>query len=371
MVLGLRKYFSKEERHERKYQSTIKKGTKFLATEHYFFSQLKGDLAELKKDLGLEKDPHTKKEIFQSKTIADMKKAFRDFRYIGKAETRFERIEEHVEDALKAIKEKVTLSGTGKEVEDLIMRLHTEAADLIRSSSSYEGKIRKYLQDLKILVEKDKEKDAKDLVLEIQETIEQTERWIAALASDLNEAKNIHKASINASDNEHLAQECSEKNEFRQAAQFYLKAGKPRLALKALEKIPETQHDYADYYELMKRAYYELEEFQSAARYHLLGSLRYINQEALAKRWTHLRDTSDSIAHTFQKKRRFRWSLRAPKPAWQKFKTLVYGSSSLLEPKAKAWMLGYANYILGNKETAIKLFKEAGDMTAVESINPK
>ncbi len=361
-------YFSKKARDERKYQSTVQKGTKFLATEHYFFEKLTDDLSELKDDL------ENAKTALQDKTIADMKKAFHDFRYIGKAEKRFERIEEHIEDALRAIEKKVTVKGTIKEIDELRKRLHTESADLIRSSSLYEGKIRKYLTDLRDLVTKSKKEEAEALLQEIEQAIEQTERWIAALASDLNNAKKLHTASIDASDNERLAQECSERKDFIQSAQFYLKAGKPKLALRVLEKIPEAQHESLNYYDLMQRAHYQLKEYQNAARYHLLGSKRHINQVASGKKWSNLRDTTQRIARTLQgPRRKFDLSLRAPKSAWEKLIKLVNDRdiTKLLEPKAKAWMIGYSSWVLGDKVTAASKFEEAGDTQSAETVKPK
>src|SRR3989338_8003259 len=71
-----------------KIQEEIEKAIKLLSSEHYFFKSLKEDLNELKIDLSSAKEKESVKEI---------KKALRDFKYIGKSERRFERYEQDIE----------------------------------------------------------------------------------------------------------------------------------------------------------------------------------------------------------------------------------------------------------------------------------
>src|SRR3989338_2100879 len=114
-------------------QKVISKAVAWLATEHNYFLELKKDIFKLKTD------------IERAKSNADLKGLrflLRDVRYIGKAERRFNRYEHNVESILSKAKDKIKVYGTITEVEELIRRLHLEAADLVNSSSMYEGRLR-------------------------------------------------------------------------------------------------------------------------------------------------------------------------------------------------------------------------------------
>jgi len=167
-------------------QQEISKAVAWLATEHNYFLELKKDISKLKT------------EIERAKANADLnglRFLLRDVRYIGKAERRFNRYEHNVESILSKAKDKIKVSGTITEVEELIRRLHLEAADLVNSSSMYEGRLHDLLVHLQAAIKSKELEQAHQCLMELSELVENTEKWIAALSTDLNEAKKLSEES--------------------------------------------------------------------------------------------------------------------------------------------------------------------------------
>lgn len=165
----------------------IQEAIAWLASEHKYFGELKDDLAQLKKDLESAKE---------KEQVNDIKKAFRDFRYLARSEQRFQRHEQQVEEALTDLqKQKITVSGTIHEIQDFLQQLHTEAANLIRDSSFYEGRIRKLLTHLQADIQDHHLEQAQAVLMEITQVIDDAEKWIAAVSVDLNKAKKIVRES--------------------------------------------------------------------------------------------------------------------------------------------------------------------------------
>lgn len=161
---------------ESTFLKTIKKAVEWLATEHNYFTDIQKDLQQLKTDLdkGKEKDQ-----------VKDIKKALGDFRYLGKSERRLNRYETAVEDVLEKLKQRVAGA------EQLHDRLHAEASHLIRTSSFYEGKLRDHLLFLKEEIKDHEIEKAQAALMELFQIIEDTEKWLAALSTDLASAKNL------------------------------------------------------------------------------------------------------------------------------------------------------------------------------------
>ena len=165
----------------------IQEAVAWLASEHNFFIELKKDLTDLKGDLESAK---TKEQV------KDIKKAFRDFRYLARSEQRFQQHEKQVEEALADLqKQKISVSGTIHEIQDLLQRLQTEAASLISDSSFYEGKIRKLLTYLQVDIQDHHLEQAQAVLMEITDVMDDAEKWIAAVSTDLNNAKKIFRQS--------------------------------------------------------------------------------------------------------------------------------------------------------------------------------
>src|SRR3989338_1000804 len=164
-------------------QKHVQAAVAWLASEHNFFIELKNDLANLKEDLESAK---------AKEQVKDIKKAFRDFRYLARSEQRFQQYEKQVEEALADLgKQKITVSGTISEIHHLIQRLQTEAASLIHDSSFYEGKIQKLLTYLQVNIQEHHLEQAQAVLMEIILVVDDAEKWIAALSVDLNQARQI------------------------------------------------------------------------------------------------------------------------------------------------------------------------------------
>lgn len=171
---------------ESDFNNQLKKAVKWLAAEHYFFGELKRDIQELKISI---------QEIKIKDINKELKDAFHNLNYLAKSERRFNNLEQHIENALIEIKRQIIVTGTILEIEDLIKRLHLEAAQLIRDASLYGGFINEQLKAIerelslsKINIEK-----IKLLIEQLEDQISDAEKWISALSSDLDHAKQVVK----------------------------------------------------------------------------------------------------------------------------------------------------------------------------------
>lgn len=165
------------------YEQTISAAIKWLAAEYKFFKELKSDLTDLKRDL----------TIAQEKSaVSDIKHALGDFRYIAKAERRFNRYEQEVEEMLEGLKSKISSAESAEEINRLHLRLHAEAAALLRSLSLYEGRIRDYLLHLRERIQEHQLDQAQAALMETNLALEDLEQWLQALAIDLSAARRIH-----------------------------------------------------------------------------------------------------------------------------------------------------------------------------------
>ena len=164
---------------EKEIKKNVQKTIKWLATEHKFFLELKDDLKELKEDIAKSKEKDA---------VKDVKHALRNFKYIGRAERRFDTYEQEM---LVELENSFQLSGTVKEVEELIKRIRAEAANLIKDASYYEGHLKDMLIHLKEEIAEHEIEQAQAILIEIEQTIDDAEKWIAALSVDLDNAKKL------------------------------------------------------------------------------------------------------------------------------------------------------------------------------------
>ena len=168
-----------------KIQEEIEKAIRWLSSEHYFFKSLKEDLNELKIDLSSAKEKESVKEI---------KKALRDFKYIGKSERRFERYEQDIEKEAEILMEsyKSSFSDNVEELKKVMDQIHVEAANLVRVASYFEGEIRKRLNFLlnEVRINHDFD-DAKRKLRELESIVAKSDEWIKALDVSLADAKKV------------------------------------------------------------------------------------------------------------------------------------------------------------------------------------
>jgi len=172
---------------QRDFEKAVETAVNWVAAEHKFFKDLQVDLQLLKKDIALAKEHNE---------VKDVKRALGDFRYIGKVERRFDNQEKNIEDFLKKLRDhELTASGSIHEIQQLLERLHTEAADLIKDSSLYDGKIRELLLHLKDEIKDHEIEQTQAVLMQIDELIGDAEKWIAAITVDLKTAKKIIQES--------------------------------------------------------------------------------------------------------------------------------------------------------------------------------
>lgn len=167
-----------------KIKEEVGKAIKWLSSEYYFFKELKENLEELKRDLSSAKE-HA--------SVKDIRKALRDFRYIGKSERKFERYELDIEkEAEKSMENyQPTFSGNMQELKHVMNQIHVEAANFIRVASFFEGEIRKRLLFLMDEVKDHQFEDAKRKLEELDNIVARSDEWIKALDISLAEARKV------------------------------------------------------------------------------------------------------------------------------------------------------------------------------------
>ena len=156
---------------------------RWLAREYSYFKDLKEDL----KNLRVHWQTANKKT-----QVKKIRAALREAKFIGRAERRLDGHETLVEEGIRELNSQYIPTLTaGDEHEELLRRIHVEAAKLILYASYYQGKILSLLKHLMDEVESDEIEQAQAVLVEVEETISDTEQWIAALSLDLETAKKI------------------------------------------------------------------------------------------------------------------------------------------------------------------------------------
>ncbi|MFH1827641.1 MAG: hypothetical protein ABH824_00095 [Nanoarchaeota archaeon] len=182
--MGLFDWFKKKD----KFDDYVIDAIKQLVAEFSFFKDLKDDLDSLKTHIDTQK----------LKAGNDIKGAFRDFRYIGRAEARFYNSEKHVIEGLRLIEKKIEVGEikvSGLDVNKLMERVKVETNQLLRSASCYEREILMLLTNLQKEVKEQNVNKTKKLIEKIGEIIVDCKEWMGALTSDLNKAQKIHDDS--------------------------------------------------------------------------------------------------------------------------------------------------------------------------------
>lgn len=166
-------------------EGVISDALSWIAAESKYFNEVKKDFARLKEFINYAKQQEEKRGI---------KILFRDIRYLGKAERRFQRYEARVEEFAQKLYERVLrgeLVQSAEEIADLKERLHIEATQLLVDFSLYEGKINGLLRHLQLALTLKDIGQAHQCLMEIEQALQEAEKWIAAAAEDLTQAKKL------------------------------------------------------------------------------------------------------------------------------------------------------------------------------------
>ena len=168
---------------QEKFERNLEKAVAYAATEHNFFLELKKDLKELKEAV----------EIAKYETgLKGIKKTLHDINYWGRAERRFNKYYTHARILAKTLKEKAELPTEEKEKwDELIQELDVEAAHLIRDCSRYDGRLTQLFHHLDAVLQKKDFEQAQQVLMELEMTADDAEKWIEALAMDLKKAKKL------------------------------------------------------------------------------------------------------------------------------------------------------------------------------------
>lgn len=170
-------------------QRKITQAVKWVAAEHDYLTTVSKDLRKLAADI----DRAKKKD-----KLADIKKALRDYTYVGRCERRFTRKERAVEEILDELKLNVESSGTLHEIERLSLHIRTAVHALMKNCSLREGYLRDKLLHIKALLERADRSpgttnlpEIKALLKQTEDMISETQQWIAALSSDFDQVMKL------------------------------------------------------------------------------------------------------------------------------------------------------------------------------------
>ena len=182
-------------------QKKIQQAIKWVAAEHDYVAKVSQDLDQLTADLERASKILSRRDrTNQNKMYNDVKKALRDYRYVGKCERRFNQREKEVESILEELKHNVEGAGTLHELEILSLHIQTAARSLLKYCSLREGIIRDQLLELKAMIERDRTTPgilSVPLFITklriIQNEINETQTWIASLSTDFDRAMELDK----------------------------------------------------------------------------------------------------------------------------------------------------------------------------------
>ncbi len=275
-------------RDQNKIYSRVKKGIKILAKEHIALGVLRDDLdaidknirahlRKVKKRTGIETwisgAPSEEKELDDIKTwtLAKIRTVVQDLKFLTRAERKFKPIEEDIEDELTETVTKIegklpapsgTLQEVDREARQVSRDLKIEAATVLRAASRYEGKIHDLIEQLREEAKQGEEEKSKDTIEELLQLVNEIDKkWIPALVSNLDKAKEIEQDFIKNSGLEREAKDQLQQGNHSEAARAFWEAKKPKQVIKALEaKRDLTPGDY----QLLKNAYIALRDREGA-----------------------------------------------------------------------------------------------------------
>ncbi len=342
-------------RGEDKIHSKVKQGIKILATEHAAFQSLHDDLDAIKRNIEAQ---------LKTKTLAEIRSAVRDCKRLSKAERRFKPIEEDIEDELtetvtKIEKELPAPSGTLQQVEkdaqQVSRDLKIEAGTVLRAASRYEGKVRELLQQLEREVNADEEEKAKDTVEELLQLIKEIDtKWIPALVSDLDKAKEIEEEFIKNSGLNDKGRELISQNDYTGAARSFAEANKPKKVIEALKKKKDlTTEDY----QLLKNAYIALRDRENAANTILKEKEEHVKILIAGHRRKELADFIEGELFWIEVR-----CGATVLDCWEKLEQRLKSSPfNKLIKEDKEWLLGCSNQHLDQWVAAAKHYNASGD----------
>jgi hypothetical protein len=181
-------------KNQKKLSKSIDKAIRFLASEFYYFKELGVDLNELKYHVSLAKKALEKKQNKKAKhlknlEIRQVKSAFKDYKYIGRSQARFNKKMKFVIEAIEFFHVKSKSIKQAK----ILKEFHVEVSHLFRDASQFEGKIRDHLKHLKDEIKEQETHKLQASLAQLEEEIQDAKKWLEALQKSLRDAKKITK----------------------------------------------------------------------------------------------------------------------------------------------------------------------------------
>jgi len=342
-------------RDEDKIYSKVKQGIKILAREHLALRNLRDDLDAIKRNIEAQ---------LKTKTLAEIRSAVRDCKRLSKAERRFKPIEEDIEDELNQtvtdIEQKLeapsgTLQQVERDAQQVSRDLKIEAGSVLRGASRYEGKVRELLEQLKTEVDANEEEKAKETVEELLQLIKEIDtKWIPALVSDLDKAKEIEEQFIKNSGLNDRGRELISQKDYTGAARSFAEANKPKKVIEALKKKKDLT---AEDYQLLKNAYIALRDREHAADTILKEKEEHVKILIAGHRRKELADFIEGDLNWIEVR-----CGATVLDCWEKLEhRLKSPPFNKLTKEDKEWLLGLANQHLDQWVAAARHYNASGD----------
>lgn len=361
--------------------SKVKKGIRLLLKVHAAFQNLHDDLDAIDKNIrahlqkvktrsGIETwisgAPPEDKELDDIKTwtLAKIGNVVQSLKTVSRAERKFKPIEDDIEDELtetvtKIEKELPAPSGTLQEVERKAQQvsrdLKIEAGTVLRAASRYEGKIHELIEQLREETERGEEEKAKDTIKELLQLISEIDtKWIPALISNLDRAKEIEEEFIKNSGLNERGRELITRKDYTGAARSFAEANKPKKVIEALkQKKVLTSEDY----QLLKNAYIALRDRESAANTTLKEKEEHVKILIAGHRRKGLADFIEGELFWIEVR-----CGATVLDCWEKLEQRLKSPPfNKLSKEDKEWLLGCSNQHLDQWVAAARHYNASGD----------
>ncbi|MAG72992.1 hypothetical protein CL620_01645, partial [archaeon] len=259
---------------EQRLDEHLERILKRIASEHVVFQEIKEEIHKVKEWL----DDAMLDQVERRKDISKILENFhKENRMVRRAARKIYHEEEIIRDALAS--EKIHKKVDGDELQ---RRLEIEVTSLLKDIENYRSELRNLIFNFKHF--NDNERGAIDaLLLEVGETVEDAERWLAALSSDVNLARELHAKFIENAHfaNEKQAAQLVKEGKFDEAIQLYRHLGKHQKIIHVIGNKLDTRNllhytwkrdikEHNSLLQYLEDAYKNLGDFRKAVSFLLL-----------------------------------------------------------------------------------------------------
>ena len=175
------------------YDKIIKKAISWMAVTHHYMVAFNNDLKKLERDV---------KSAAGKKSAKDIRRAFKDFRMVGRSESRFDNMEKEVERELNrivhnhpvSIKSKTWADHHGfeqKDIKKVLSDIHDEAMYVLTAVSRYEGRLLKRLKLIQAEVGDNSFQKAWEEVVNLESEVKKVMKFMDGLIAGMEDSEGL------------------------------------------------------------------------------------------------------------------------------------------------------------------------------------